>query len=153
MSKINSSVTFAMTLDAPLSEVRKAIADPEWHKWAPFLTNTVCEGSMAGSKRVCTMASPDPTMNGYKLQETIEDIDEEAGLLAYSIQNPPMPVENLAGVVEASANEADEVIVTWAATFEAEPDTLEQIRLVMVETYQAGLQGLEAYAQAQAATA
>ena len=91
-------------------------------------------------------------MNGYVLQETIEGIDEGAGRLSYAIQNPPMPVENLRGSVEASQNEAG-VVATWTATFSASAEALEQSRPLMLHMYQLGLQGLEAYAQEQAKVA
>ena len=153
MSTIQSSITFATPIDAPLEQVRDAITDPAWHKWLPFLSATEYEGTAAGSRRVCTMASPDPQMNGYVLQETIEGVDEGAGRLSYAIQNPPMLVENLRGSVEASQNEAGQVIATWTATFSSSAEALEQSRPLMLHMYQLGLQGLEAYAQEQAKVA
>ncbi|WP_274704403.1 SRPBCC family protein [Acaryochloris thomasi] len=38
--------------------------------------------------------------------------------------------------------------MSWTATFDAEPDVLEEVRPMMIQMYQMGLQGLEAYAAA-----
>ena len=150
MSKIQSSVTFAMKIEAPLEIVRAAIADPSWSKWVPFLKSDRCEGDSAGSQRTCTLSHPDPQMDGYQLQETIVENDKAAGRFAYAIENPPMPVENLKGCIETTQIEGGTVIASWTAQFEAAPEILAEVRAMTIQMYQMGLQGLETYARSQA---
>lgn len=147
MTKTASSVTFAMLIDAQLEAVRDAVHDPAWSKWVPFLKSDTCHGDTAGSDRVCVMAHPDPAMDGYELQEKITENDRAAGRFAYAITNPPFPVENLGGVVTTEQTEAG-VMAHWTATFDADPETLEMVRPMMVQSYQVALQGLEAHAKA-----
>lgn len=148
-NRIRASVTFATSIDAPLSVVRAAINDPSWNKWVPFLQATEYRSETAGSNRVCTMAAPGTEMDGYQLQETIEENNKEEGRFIYALHNPPLPVDNLLGTVEAKEDEMGKVIATWTATFEATPDVLDQAQPTMIQMYQGALMGLEVYAQQQ----
>ncbi|MFO6464211.1 SRPBCC family protein [Jannaschia sp. KMU-145] len=147
MTKTASSVTFATLLGAPLDAARDAVHDPAWSKWIPFLKSDTCHGDTAGSARVCVMAHPDPAMDGYELQETIVENDRERGRFAYTIANPPFPVENLGGTVTTEQTD-DGVLATWTATFEADAETLEMVRPMMLQSYRAALAGLDAHAAA-----
>lgn len=149
MSAIKSSVTFAASIDKQLDVVKAAITDLAWSKWVPFLKADKFESDVAGSKRVCILASPDPQMDGYEMRETIDENNKEEGRLAYSIENPPMPVQNLHGVIETTQTETGQVVVSWTSYFEAEPEVLEQVRPMTIQMYQMGLQGLETYLQGQ----
>ena len=146
---VKASVTFATSINAPLAVVRAAISDPSWNKWVPFLGAAEYQSETAGSRRICTMTAPGTEMDGYQLRETIEENNKDAGRFIYTLQNPPLPVENFLGTVEANEDGKGNVVASWTATFEATPDVLEQAQLTLIQMYQGALTGLEAYAQKQ----
>lgn len=152
MSMIRSSVTYSQPMTAPLDAVRRAVADPAWSRWIPFLSSDRCdsESGAVGSGRVCVMAHPDPQLDGYELRETIVENDVEAGRFGYTIANPPMPVENLGGTIEIAPAEDGTVIATWTAAFDATAENLAAVRPMMLQSYRGAFAGLDAHANGAA---
>ncbi|MEO0783825.1 MAG: SRPBCC family protein [Pseudomonadota bacterium] len=142
------TVTVAQKISAPVDKARAAITDPQWEKWLPFIKSAECAGTSAGSSRVCVMDMPGTEMDGYELKETILGVDADAGSLAYSIENPPMPLSNFSGSVVAQSGEDGSTTVVWTANFQADSENVEMLRGAIIGQYQAGIGALEAYASA-----
>ncbi|MEL6433187.1 MAG: SRPBCC family protein [Pseudomonadota bacterium] len=140
------TVSVAQKIAAPVAKARAAITDPQWEKWLPFIKSADCAGTAAGSSRVCVMDMPGTDMDNYELKETILGIDAEAGRLAYSIENPPMPLSDFSGSVEAQSREDGSTTIVWTANFKADAENVEMLRGAIIGQYQAGISALEAYA-------
>ncbi|MEM7730100.1 MAG: SRPBCC family protein, partial [Pseudomonadota bacterium] len=84
---------------------------------------------------------------GYVLEETIREVDAEAGRLAYAIANPPMPLTGFEGVVETREGD-DGTTIVWTANFDAKEENVEMLRTAMIGQYQAGIAALELAARA-----
>ncbi len=63
-------------------------------RWFPVIAECRVEGQGVGAKRVCELA------NGVTLFETVEQIDDAAGVFKYSITESPLPIRNYLGAVQ-----------------------------------------------------
>lgn len=92
------------------------------------------------------MDMPGTEMDDYEQKETILGVDMEVGSLAYSIENPPMPLSDFSGSVAAKSAEDGSTTVVWTANFQADPENVEMLRSAIIGQYQEGIGALEAYA-------
>ena len=139
------SVTVAAPVGGSLAEIRKAIADPQWEKWLPFIKSAACDGAAAGASRVCILSAPGTAMDDYELHERIKENDAGTGRFVYAIENPPLPVAGLVSTVESSEVDG-KVMISWTAVFDAEPTNVEAARQAVIGMYSGGIAALDAYA-------
>jgi Polyketide cyclase / dehydrase and lipid transport len=137
--EVAAAVTFARVLDGKLADVRTAVHDTEWHLWVPFLEASACHKDGDAMKRVCTIKG-----SRYKLTETITKSDGKAGVFAYTIDNPPLPVKGAKGTLTTKEMDG-KVLLTWTLDYTADEAQNAVVREMVVGMYAGAADGLQAF--------
>ena len=96
------------------------------------------EGEGIGQTRSIAMGPGDPTV------ERLEERDEAAKRIVYSIVSGPLPVRNYRSTMQLSAAGEGRTKLVWSSTFEpAEGASEDQASQVVTGIYQGGIAGLQ----------
>jgi uncharacterized protein YndB with AHSA1/START domain len=135
-----AQVTVTRRLEVDPHRVWSTIAAGDGlEKWLPVITACRLEGSGEGAIRHCTMD------NGAQLIECIIEVDHARRVFRYSIDEHPLPARQLTGVVEVRGHTPAGSIVSWGASFDAEPPHRDQLEAMFRDDYDQAIRGLEAY--------
>ena len=106
-------------------------------EYVPPITNAELSGEGVGAERTLTLA------DGGQVVERLEERDDTARTLRYTIVDAPLPVTNYEGTmsVEATGDAACEV--TWASEFDVVDAPEGEVAATFAELYTAGLEGLK----------
>lgn len=131
-------------------EVRRTVpapADAVWNElrsfegiesWLPMIEHSEVRGHGAGATRVCT------TVDGGRLVERLEEVDDGERRLVYTIQEAAMPLQDYRSTMRVLTDGTNASTVVWSATFVAPDDAAEQLEATMRGVYESGLDGLRA---------
>lgn len=108
-------------------------------KWLPVIAACRLDGSGEGAVRHCTMD------NGAQLTERIVEVDHVRRVFRYTIDEHPLPANGLTGAVEVRADTPVGSVVSWGASFDAEPQHREQLEAMFRDVYDQAIRGLEVY--------
>jgi len=130
------------TINASADDVWKTVSSfSEIEKYLPFVKSSVTEGSGLGTKRTCTIATPDG--NEAKFNEEITNFDENAKSLTYEIVGfIPFPFENYKGTVKVADVGNNTCEIEWSSTFNAKGPEAEVTKM-MNDVYVAAIDGLK----------
>ena len=130
------------TINASADDVWKTIRSfSEIEKYLPLVKSSVTEGSGLGTKRTCTIATPDG--NEAKINEEITNFDENAKSLTYEIAGfSPFPFENYKGTVKVTDAGNNTCELEWSSTFDAKGPEAEVTKM-MNDVYVAAIDGLK----------
>ena len=123
-------------LDAPAAEVWSHLRTGEAvDAWLPPITACRVEGN----RRYCEAGAA-------RLEETIEESDDETMTFRYSIQQQDLlPVSDIAGTMRVEAVDDQRSRLYWDVRFEvADEATFTQVEAATRQLYVAGAQGLVA---------
>ena len=129
-------------INASADDVWKTISSfSEIEKYIPLIKSSVTEGSGLGTKRTCTIATPDG--NEAKINEEITNFDENAKSLTYEITGfSPFPFENYKATVKVTDAGNNTCEVEWSCTFDAKGPEAEVTKM-MNDVYVAAIDGLK----------
>jgi Polyketide cyclase / dehydrase and lipid transport len=92
-----------------------------------------------GQERTIAMGPGDPTV------ERLEEVDNDAHRLKYSIQSGPLPVENYLSTMQLTAIDGGRTQLDWSSTFEPGGGLSEADAIAIVSgIYTGGIAGLQA---------
>jgi len=130
------------TINASADDVWKTVSSfSEIEKYLPFVKSSVTEGSGLGTKRTCTITTPDG--NEAKFNEEITNFDENAKSLTYEIVGfIPFPFENYKGTVKVADVGNNTCEIEWSSTFNAKGPEAEVTKM-MNDVYVAAIDGLK----------
>ncbi len=106
--------------------------------WIPMIAASEVEGQGAGATRVCT------TGDGGRLVERLEELDDDAKRLAYSIVDSPLPVQNYRSTMSVLPAGTGSLVV-WNASFDVVGAEPAEVESMMRDVYASGLDGLDAF--------
>jgi len=137
-----TNVSVKGIINASADDVWKTISSfSEIEKYLPLVKSSVTEGSGLGTKRTCTIATPDG--NEAKINEEITDFDESAKSLTYEIAGlSPFPFENYKGTVKVTDAGNNTCELEWSSTFDAKGPEAEVTKM-MNDVYVAAIDGLK----------
>jgi len=105
-------------------------------KFLKAVASSSLEGEGVGAVRTLTLA------NGAQLQERLEEFDDSARRLAYSLVSGPLPVQSYVAVVQVSDLGDNRSELTWSTTFEPRGVSEDEAKGVVQGICQMGLQGI-----------
>ncbi|MDZ7708323.1 MAG: SRPBCC family protein [Trueperaceae bacterium] len=135
MIEIDVRRTIPAPADAVWSELRSFEGI---ENWLAMIAHSEVRGDGAGATRVCT------TVDGGRLVERLEEVDDGERRLVYTIQEAPMPLQDYRSTMRVLPDGQDASTVVWSATFDAPDDAAEQLESTMRGVYESGLDGLRA---------
>lgn len=112
-------------------------------RWFPIIASCELDGSGPGATRVCT------TVQGQRLEETIEVVDHANRIFQYRIDRQEMmPTTSVRGTMHVSDDGAGHADVLWFLNYAlADATAADAVRAGIGEMYAAGLAGLERLAR------
>jgi len=135
MTDITVRRTIPASADAVWSDLR-SFGGVE--RFLGMIERSEVRGSGVGATRICT------THDGGRLVEKLEELDDDARTLVYTIQEAPMPFENYRSTMQVVGAGTGSSTVTWSCTFDAAPEAAGELEATMRGVYEGGLEGLEA---------
>ena len=137
-----TNVSVKGIINASADDVWKTIRSfSEIEKYLPLVKSSVTEGSGLGTKRTCTIATPDG--NEAKINEEITNFDENAKSLTYEIAGfSPFPFENYKATVKVTDAGNNTCELEWSSTFDAKGPEAEVTKM-MNDVYVAAIDGLK----------
>ena len=143
----NKNFSRTTVLNAPVDALWQIISRAGGvNEWLPFISSCRLEGAGSILRRYCE------TVDGKKLSETIDRIDEKNYSFEYSIyaQNM-MPLQNYKGKFQLQAAAAGKTNITWSASFDIAEEDFPAVEENLKGLYQMGFDGLEKLALQEAA--
>ena len=133
-----AEVHVAGELGASVDEVWKLVSDFGGFLEAMGVPVELSGPEGIGQERKIALG-PDPTV------ERLEELDNDAHRLVYSIQSGPLPVSNYRSTMQLSAIDEARTKLDWSSTFDpaegfAEDDAVKVVRGI----YNGGIAGLQA---------
>ena len=105
-------------------------------EYVPPITNAELSGEGTGAERTLTLA------DGGRVVERLEERDNEARILRYTIVDAPLPVTNYEGTMAVRVIDDAACEVTWASEFDVVDAPEDEVAATFAELYAAGLEGL-----------
>jgi carbon monoxide dehydrogenase subunit G len=135
MTKVSMSTHIA----APINNVWDLIGGfNAVHDWHPAVEKSDIEGSGKGSVRTLHL------LGGGKIEERLEQIDEEGYVYDYSILSSPLPVANYRATLRVEPSEDGQgTTVHWSSEFEPAGASPQDATKVIQDIYQAGFDNLK----------
>lgn len=131
--------TVRRTIPAPADAVWSDLRSFEGiERFMGMIERSEVHGSGVGATRVLT------THDGGRLVEKLEELDDDARKLVYTIEEAPMPFENYRSTMQVVGAGSGSSTVTWSCTFDAAPDAAGELEATMRGVCEGGLEGLEA---------
>jgi hypothetical protein len=84
------------------------------------------------------------TMNGEETVERLEECDDSAKCLKYSIVSGALPVSSYLSTMQLSAIGEGRTKIEWSSTFEPEGISLDDAQRTLAGVYKGGIAGLQA---------
>ncbi len=137
-----TNVSVKGIINASADDVWKTVSSfSEIEKYLPLVKSSVTEGSGLGTKRTCTIATPDG--NEAKINEEITNFDENAKSLTYEIAGfSPFPFENYKSTVKVTDAGNNNCEIEWSCTFDAKGPEADLTKM-MRDVYTFGINGLK----------
>ncbi len=137
-----TNVSVKGIINASADDVWKTIRSfSEIEKYLPLVKSSVTEGSGLGTKRTCTIATPDG--NEAKINEEITNFDENAKSLTYEMAGfSPFPFENYKATVKVTDAGNNTCELEWSSTFDAKGPEAEVTKMLN-DVYVAAIDGLK----------
>jgi len=137
-----TNVSVKGIINASADDVWKTISSfSEIEKYIPLVKSSVTEGSGLGTKRTCTIATPDG--NEAKINEEITNFDENAKSLTYEIAGfSPFPFENYKATVKVTDAGNNTCELEWSCIFDPKGPEAEVTKM-MNDVYVAAIDGLK----------
>jgi mxaD protein len=133
-----ASVRESITIPASADDVWQTVRDfGSIDDYVPPIASATLSGSGVGAERTLTLA------DGAQVIERLDELNDDARTLRYSIVESPLPVENYASTLSVTSNGDAACAVTWASEFDVVDAPDDEIASTFAELYAAGLAGLK----------
>ncbi|MGF1597661.1 MAG: SRPBCC family protein [Acidimicrobiales bacterium] len=131
-----SEVTVADTIDAPIAEVWKVAADfGGIDRIMPGIESCETEGEGIGMLRTIPMG-------GGAVVERLEELDESAHRMAYSIVSSPLPFKDYYAAITLT-DQGEATAIAWTGTFEPDGAPAEKVEKLARSIYEGGIAGFK----------
>ncbi|HUU49057.1 MAG TPA: SRPBCC family protein [Nitrosopumilaceae archaeon] len=111
-----AETSLKVIFDAPAKDLWKVLSDfGGVAKYNPIVTKVVTEGTGVGSKRICTVQSPD--QNSFDIDEILEDQDDNKMSNVIKIVKAPPPFAGMVVKSQISELEQNKSQVEWFLNF------------------------------------
>jgi len=131
------SVAERIEIPAPADLVWQTVRDfGAIDEYVPPITNAELSGEGVGAERTLTLA------DGGRVVERLEERDDTARTLQYTIVDAPLPVTNYEGTMSVEVIDDAACEVTWASEFDVVDAPEDEVAATFAELYAAGLEGL-----------
>lgn len=112
-----AEVTSKAIIDAPAKDLWKVLSDfGGVAKYNPIVTKVITEGTGVGSKRTCTIQSPD--QNSFDIDEILENQDDDKMSQVIKIVQAPPPFAGMVVRQQVSELEQNKSQVEWVVNLQ-----------------------------------
>jgi len=133
-----ADVCMKTTIKAPADDVWKTIRDFNGAgKYIAAITSSTMKGSGVGAVRTVTLEG------GVQVLERLEDLDDEARTLTYSIVRAPLPIENYVATMTLRDLGAGRCELEWSSTFDPKGAPEAEGVQIVEGVYAMGFDGLK----------
>ncbi|MBI4115289.1 MAG: SRPBCC family protein [Candidatus Omnitrophica bacterium] len=122
---------------ASADEVWKTISDFETvGEYVPGITKTASEGNNVGAIRTLTM------VNGGRVVERLESLDEKSRTLQYSVLSTPLPMKGYLSTMKLTPLGGNKCELLWESTFKVTKGRQAAVEKIISRLYMWGIEGL-----------